>query len=152
MSAADVKPIDELRADKAIHTEADAHEALRQLLCLIDQRLFGTFRWLPKEDTIQQIDAEFLRLGLEQAVPGSPGALETTPLGKDLNLHLVMCFLGTWVEWNIPIVLNDQDFLNDEELDEILEQLGNGACAEKVLRPHVTKAYFSYYRGSQLRQ
>jgi hypothetical protein len=54
-------------------------------------------------------------LGLEEDVPGMPGTTRSTPLGKELNLDLLMVFVGAWDFWDIPHILEENGYCNREK-------------------------------------
>jgi hypothetical protein len=58
-------------------------------------------------------------LGLEEDVPDSPGTTQSTALGNELNLDMVMAFVGAWDLWEIPFILKENGYLEESEPDEL---------------------------------
>ena len=90
-------------------------------------------------------------MGLQEIVPDKFESRRSTPLGGELNLDLIMVFLGLWAETEIPWILEENGLMDDCECDRVFDLMENGADPEFVLRPYVEKAYFAYYNPSGLR-
>ena len=70
-------------------------EVLSELHALIDTRLFGD-EWLVTRETAHVVGQRLTELGLQEKVPGSVSDSRNTALGQEVNLHLMMVFIGNW--------------------------------------------------------
>jgi hypothetical protein len=50
-------------------------------------------------------------------VPDSRGSTRSTALGKELNLDLLMAFVGAWDIWEIPYILEENGYLEESEAE-----------------------------------
>ena len=65
-------------------------EVLSELHALIDTRLFGD-EWLVTRETAHVVGQRLTALGLQEA-----GQSRDTALGREINMKLMMVFIGTW--------------------------------------------------------
>ena len=63
---------------------------------------------------------------------------------------LLMVFLGLWDEWEVPMILEDYDVIDDLESEYIWGLLGAGRDPETVLKKYVREAYFKHYNRTEL--
>ena len=118
---------------------------------MVDHRLFRRRPWLAEWDDCYALNIRLTELGLQEHVPGKPETKQNTSLGNEFNLELILMFLGLWSEEEIPLILEQNGFIDECEFDRIWDLIGNGADPELVLRPYVQKAYFAYFNPSGLR-
>jgi hypothetical protein len=83
-----------------------------------------------------------LELGLNEAVAGQPGMTESTALGKELKLDLMMAFIGACEMWAIPDVLWGHGYIADREWEELWS--GPIIEAERKLSWLVLRSYYEF--------
>lgn len=110
---------------------------------MIDMRLFGNRPWLADREACDSISTRLDDLGLQQQV--SDDTSRTTALGKELELDLVMVFVGLWDEWQVPSILEQYGLIDEIDESRIYDQLETSDNPEYVLRPWVRKAYLDHY-------
>jgi hypothetical protein len=60
--------------------------------------------------------------GLHEDVPDRrPGTTRPSAVGYELNVHLMMAFVGAFEIWEIPETLESNDYLTEAEADEPCE-------------------------------
>ena len=124
---------------------------ISELHTMVIHRLFRRRPWLAERDDCYALSKKLADLGLQEKVPGEAETTRNTRLGNELNLSLIMVFLGLWAEEEMPLILEENGLMDDCELDRVWDLLEDGADPEFVLRPYVEKAYFAYYNPSGLR-
>ena len=74
-------------------------EALAAVHAAMDSRLFGEGDWLTDRDLSKAVDRLLHEHGflLRLSAPS-----RSTPLGKETDVDLLMCFLGIFDEWEVP--------------------------------------------------
>jgi hypothetical protein len=72
-------------------------------------------------------------------------------LGKELNLDLLMVFMGLWDEWEVPYVLEDFGLIDKSQSDAMIDLLSRGIDPESVLRGPAQQAYYDHYNPSKIR-
>ncbi len=123
---------------------------LSELHALIDTRLFGD-QWLVTHETAHVVDQRLTKLGLSEKVPGAVGQSQNTALGKEVNLHLMMVFIGTWHPWEMISILQGNDLINQREYDLLVDRIvDGGAGPEVVLIPFARRAYQEFFNPSRL--
>lgn len=118
---------------------------LDQLNAMAAYRLFGERAWVSDPESFIAMDLMFLRLGLQEPVPGCSDTSRSTALGMELDLELIMAFVRSWADEEIPNVLLSYGFIDEIELDRIFELLEAGAHPEDVLLPLVRWAYIRHF-------
>src|SRR3977135_4156958 len=88
-------------------------EILAEVEAMVFARLFGRRRWLADRESAAILSRRLEQMGLEERVPRDSDTSRSTPLGKELHSHLLMVFLGLWDEWDIPMILEDHDLIDD---------------------------------------
>ena len=113
-------------------------EALAAVHAAMDSRLFGEGDWLADRDSCKAVDRLLHEHGFLLRL--SDSSSRSTPLGKETDVDLLMCFLGIFDEWEVPNILHFRGYIDLEECEEIYEQLERGE-PEQVLRPVVQKVW-----------
>ena len=79
------------------------------------------------------------RPGLKRMYPETPGNIRSTVLGSELNVDLMTVFAGAWCIWDVPLVLEENGYLEGEEdaiweasSDEEGERLIHPICASGI--------------------
>lgn len=119
-----------------------------RLNAMVDERLFSERQWPAGWEDCDGMRSVFEKLGLKEAVPGREHQTRNTELGNELKLDLVMAFVGLWVEWEIPGILEEYGLVDEYEEERLYELLAYGKNPEQVLRRRVQKAYRDYYNPS----
>jgi len=131
-------------------------EVLSELHALIDTRLFG-YEWLVTRETAHVVGQRLTALGLQEIVPGSVSDSRNTALGQEINLDLMMVFIGIWDRWDAVNILEDYDFITSAEYDYLADRIAENeedenrepGCHDHGLDaaflPFVRRAYFQYF-------
>jgi hypothetical protein len=109
---------------------------------IADHYLFGTGPWPPDREVLAPLWKTLKELGLEEDVPGTPGSVRYTALGKELNVELMTAFVGAFDLWEIPYILEMNGYLDEAEADALYS--GSPAHPECVIRRYVLRAYFRF--------
>ena len=137
-----------VRAAAAIADGAKMNKAA--IVCklheIADHYLFGTGQWPPDREVLAPFWKTLKELGLEEDAPGWPGSTQSTALGKELNVELMMAFIGAYDLWEIPRILESNGYLEELEADELYSALPEHADLE--LRRYVRRAYFRFCNRS----
>ena len=123
---------------------------IADLHLMIDTRLFGSRPWLADREACDAIRRKLDGLGLQERLPGDPETTRFTSLGKELNLDLILAFVGLWFEWEIPSILEEYGLIDEIDELRLYDQLDSSDDPEHVLRPLVRKAFFDHYNPSDL--
>jgi hypothetical protein len=112
---------------------------------VVASRLFGADRWLAYEDEVPRLFKWVLKTGLAELVPGKPDSWRATALGKEMDVDLLVVFLGIFDELDVVEILADRGFIDSRELDRLWNLLDAGYDPEVVLKPIVRAAYRRYF-------
>jgi hypothetical protein len=129
----------------------DKEQISRKLDAIVVSRLFGNGSWLADRETSLALQRILLQMKLEEQIPGENSTYRSTALGLELNIDLLMVFMGLWCEWEIPYLLEKNGLLDESQCGAILDRLGRGRDPERLLRRHVQQAYIDYYKLSKTR-
>src|SRR5262245_24972869 len=108
---------------------------------VIASRLFGADRWFAYEDEVPRLFKWVLKTGLAEPVPGEPDWWRATALGKEMDIDLLVVFLGIFEEFGAVDILADRGFIDSREVDRIWNLLDADYDPEVVLKPIVRAAY-----------
>ena len=122
-------------------------KSLAAVHAAMDSRLFGEGDWLTGRESCEAVDRLLHEHGFLLQL--SDGSSRKTPLGNEMDVDLLMCFLGLWDEWEIPNILYFRGYIDLEECEEIYEQLERGE-PEHVLKPVVQKVWRLFCNPSGL--
>jgi hypothetical protein len=111
-------------------------------------RLFSSESWLPDREACGAISKKLEDLGLEERVSPDSDDMTSTPLGKELELDLIMVFVGLWDNSEMPWILEKYGLIDRIDEFRIYDRLEFSDDPERVLRPIVQKAYQDYYNPS----
>ena len=123
---------------------------IQGLHAMIVTRLFGGRPWLADREACDALRNKLDELGLQETVPGDILTTRFTALGNELQLDLVMVFIGLWVEWEMPMILEDHGLIDEDDTDRLFDLLETCGDPERLLRPIVRKAYRDHYNPSGL--
>jgi hypothetical protein len=110
---------------------------------ITDYYLLGPGTWPLDRDLLPAFLKTMRELGLDEDVPDSPGTTQSTSLGKELKLDLLMAFVGAWDIWEIPYILEANGFLEVPEAEELYN--GPPLEAERKIRWYVLRAYLKFF-------
>jgi hypothetical protein len=85
-------------------------EALAAVHAAMDNRLFGEGDWLTDRDSSKAVDRLLHERGFLLRL--SDSSSRSTPLGKEIDVDLLMCFLGIFDEWEVPNILHFRGYLD----------------------------------------
>ena len=128
----------------------DKRTVIQDLHAMIVTRLFGGRPWLADREACDALRKKLDELGLQESVPGDDRARRNTALGNELQLDLVMVFIGLWVEWEMPMILEDHGLIDEIDTSRLFDLLETCSDPEYLLRPIVRKAYRDHYHPSAL--
>jgi hypothetical protein len=116
-----------------------------KLDALITARLFGPSEWLAHRAAASAIDEMLFNLKLQEPVTGQEGVTQSTTLGKELDLDLLMVFLGIYEPWDAVMILQKYELLDETEVCDLFHAVGT-KDSELLLRKRVQTAYHKYFR------
>ncbi len=122
--------------------EMDNATVLQQLDAMINKRLFGSGTWLADTEASVALIQGLSDLGLIEHLPDE--SFKVTPLGRRLELDLVMVFIGVLWEGHVPYVLEEYELIDEVEASIIHDRFWSGETSESLLLPVVKKAYFHH--------
>ena len=128
----------------------DKRKVIQDVHAMMVTRLFGGRPWLADREACDALRKKLDELGLQESVPGDDRMRQNTALGNELHLDLVMVFIGLWVEWEIPMILEDHGLLDEIDTSRLFDLLETCSDPEYLLRPIVRKAYRDHYNPSGL--
>lgn len=123
----------------------DKSEILKELHMMIDSRLFGRYPWPVDRETVSVLENKLLLMGLDEVVSSDTKTRRVTILGKELQLDLIMVFVGLWDEWEMPSILEKYGLIDESEREQLYDQLDIGRDPEFAMRSIVQKAYLKHY-------
>ena len=119
---------------------------------MVHSRLFGRRPWLADREACDAMGRKLRDMGLDEQVPGQPGATRSTNFGMEQHLDLMIVFMGLFDEWDLLLILEDYGLIDELERNELFERMADGADPEYVMRGIVRRAYFEYYNPTRLSQ
>ncbi len=128
----------------------DKRAVIQDLHATIVTRLFGGRPWLADREACDALDKKLDELGLHEHVPGDIFTRRSPTLGQELQLDLVMVFIGLWDVWEIPTILEQHSLIDAFEVSCIHDLLETCSDPEHLLRPIVRKAFRDHYNPSGL--
>jgi hypothetical protein len=114
---------------------------------IADYYLLGDGAWPLDRESLQAFYKTVRDLGLDEAVAGQPGTTQSTALGQELKLDLIMAFVGAWDMWEIPRILEEHGYIDETETEALFSvPLFE---AERRLKWLVLRTYFEFCNRSQ---
>jgi hypothetical protein len=83
----------------------DVTKVLAELSSMMVARLFGERPWLTDRELSCALRQRLIDLGLQ--IPVDTKTTQSTPLGRELNLDLIMVFLGYRCEFEVLWILEE---------------------------------------------
>jgi hypothetical protein len=118
----------------------DKAAVARRLRVLIGERLFGRGPWLPGPKTSWKLWGEIVAMKLVTE-DGSRRSI-STPLGKYMNVDLMLVFLGLFDPLLAPITLEQNNLMDEDEVDAVYAGVEK---PERVLPPYLRRAFKKYF-------
>jgi hypothetical protein len=76
-------------------------EIVVELEAMVSHRLFGCYTWLANQETVSAINQKLIKMGLVKRI--SSDTWQNTPLGKELDVDLLLVFMGFFqASWPAP--------------------------------------------------
>jgi hypothetical protein len=129
-------------------TETNKAVILCKLHEIADHYLVGAGTWPPDRELLGRFWTTVREFGLEEDVPDSPGTTRSTALGNEVNLELMMAFVGAYDLWDIPHILESNGYLTEAEAAELFATPWENEEAE--LHRYVVRAYLKFCNWSKL--
>ena len=111
-------------------------------------RLFGSRPWLADREACAALNRKLQELGLQERC-GNGEAIRPTRLGNELQVDLVMAFIGVTYEFDVIVDLENHGLIDEYDADLLFEII-DANDPERVLRPVVQKAYLEHFNPSGL--
>jgi hypothetical protein len=124
-------------------------EIIVELENMVAARLFGRQPWLADRETHSAVNRKLIQMGLVEVVSVEPQTWRATPLGKELDVDLFQVFMGLWCEWEVPMILQDYQLIDESEFDAITINASSKVDAETLLSGYVKRAYFVYRKANK---
>ena len=140
----------QIGADAILRRAADKRAVIQDVHAMMVTRLFSGRPWLADREACDALGRKLFDLDLQERVPGDRSGTRSTSLGNELELDLVMVFIGLWDEWEMPFILERFGLIDETDKLRIYELLETCSDPEYVLRPIVRKAYRDHYNPSGL--
>jgi hypothetical protein len=119
-------------------------EIVVELETMVTHRLFGCYRWLADQETSSAVHQKLIKMGLLEHI--SSDTWQNTPLGAELDLDLLLVFMGLFEIREVPLILEHYRLIDERELDSLYECMSTNANPEFVLFGYVRRAYFDYHK------
>jgi hypothetical protein len=126
----------------------EKRDVVKGLHAMIATRLFSDRPWLANRESCDALDRKLLAMGVQENVTRGLGAKRNTDLGREMQMDLMMVFIGLWDEWEIPNILEEYGLIDQCETMRIYETMEYDP--ERVLLPIVRKAFRDYFNPSLL--
>ncbi|MDO9487268.1 MAG: hypothetical protein Q7J32_02760 [Sphingomonadaceae bacterium] len=120
---------------------------IRKLHEITDHYLLGEGTCPADREKLPPFWKAVRELGLDEDVPGSPRSTRWTPLGNELNVDLVMAFVGAWDLWEIPGILESNGYMDEDEVDGLWTM--PEIQFECALHRYVLRAYLKFCNRSK---
>jgi hypothetical protein len=121
-------------------------EIVVELEAMVSHRLFGCHRWLGDQETSSAVHQKLIEMHLLEHI--SSDTYEVTPLGAELDIDLLLVFMGLFEASEIPLVLEHYGLIDERELDSLYECMSTDADPKFILFGYVRRAYFDYHKIS----
>jgi hypothetical protein len=116
---------------------------------IADHLLLGAGNWPLSSERLEEFWKWVRECGLEEDAPDSgPGATQASALGREINLYLMMTFIGAFEIWEIPSILESKGYITEAEADELWELPPDDA--EALIQRYVVRAYLQFCNRTKL--
>ena len=80
---------------------------------ITDDYLLVSAKWPMEGEAIATLWKTLKELGLEEDVPGTDGHIQSTALGRELSVDLMIAFVGAHELWEIPFILESNGYIEE---------------------------------------
>jgi hypothetical protein len=116
---------------------------------IADHLLLGAGNWPLSSERLEEFWTWVRACGLEEDVPDSvPGATRPSALGREMNLFMMMTFIGAFEIWEIPSTLESKGYITEAEADELWEL--SSKDGEALIQRYVIRAYLQFCNRTKL--
>jgi hypothetical protein len=120
-------------------------EIAREFRSMVEERLFGDSPWSSDDPEVNRATQDKLSaLGLQHVDPIT-GNIHTTDLGSELQVNLMLLFMGHHEPYELPDQLLFRSLITGEESNELTERFDNGERPEEVLPPLLRKLWNKHF-------
>lgn len=119
------------------------HGVLKVLDELVVTQLFGNRPWPPKNKGVAAVLEVLERFKL--LARDKCGSWQTTPLGGQYKVDLVMAFSGVMADADIYVTLHDHKLMHDKDDDLWGNIQDDAGKSRRALKMQVRDAYFRFY-------
>jgi hypothetical protein len=131
--------------------KAEDHMDKAAIICklheITDDYLLVSAKWPMEGEAIATFWKTLKELGLEEDVPGTDGHIQSTALGRELSVDLMIAFVGAHELWEIPFILESNGYIEESEAEELWS--GPLVQAERMLHQYVLRAYRQFCNHSK---
>jgi len=119
-------------------------ETARELRSMVEERLFGDGPWSSDDPEVNRATHDKLcALGLQHVNPVT-GNITMTELGQELDVDVMVAFMGHHEPYEVPDCLVPL-IITREEADELIERFENGERPEEVLPPLLRQLWHKHF-------
>ena len=119
-------------------------EIVVELDAMVSRRLFGCHEWLAEPETVSAVNQKLITMGLIEHI--SSDTWQVTPLGTELDIDLLLVFMGLFEASEVPLILEHYGLIDERELDSLYDCMSMDAEPEFILFGYVRRAYFDYHK------
>jgi hypothetical protein len=124
-------------------------EIICRLHQIADHLLLGAGKWPLSSERLEEFWTWVRECGLQEDVPESgPGTTRLSALGREINLYLMMAFVGASEIWEIPYTLESNGYITAAESSEVWDLASKDG--EGLIQRHVIRAYLQFCNGTKL--
>ena len=127
----------------------DKAEAICKLHEIADYCLFGEGTWPADREGLPAVLRTVRELGLDEDVPDEFATSRCTALGSELQLHLMMAFIGAWEIEEVPYVLENYGYIDHTELEALWSNSCSWSETERKIKSMARRAYSQLRNRSQ---
>jgi hypothetical protein len=104
----------------------------------------------PGNKTVDHVNGDARHeLGLQKRVSGEPDRVGD-PLGRELDVKLLMVFAGLWDDSEVPMLLEEHGLISEEQQYEIYARYWGKDTSEAILLLFVRRAFFEFFKTNAI--
>ncbi len=123
-------------------------DIIRKLHEIADFQLLGGGTWPANRESAISCRKMLKEMGLEEDVPETPGNIRPTALGLELSVDLMTVFAGVWDVFDVPFILENAGYLEQDEEKTIWETSSEEKATRRIHR-YVLRAYLKFCNHSR---
>ena len=109
----------------------------------------GLYAQLADRETCSAVHRKLIQMGLVEQICDEPQTWRNTPLGKELDLDLLLVFIGHWDECEIPIILEEYGLIDEGPSSTQSWNARPRPVQERLLSGYAKRAYFDYRKAAK---